>query len=135
MTGKILPLCERAQHDPGRGRRLLALAAVRQPEYPPRLRRHNPGHWRLATDSDSPAVTRHATVYPSNNDERSDGSDPRRGPDRSFWRAARTGERIWAISVPRSRKTTRARRSPAGPDARVQADNCLHYAWMVRWPG
>jgi hypothetical protein len=39
VTGKIMPLRERHEHDPGRGSRLLVLAAVRQPEYPPRLHR------------------------------------------------------------------------------------------------
>ena len=39
MTGKYAFARTGHQHDPGRGRRLLVLAAVRQPEHPPRLHR------------------------------------------------------------------------------------------------
>jgi hypothetical protein len=39
VTGKIMPLRAGHKHDPGRGRRLLVLAAVCEPEYSPLLHR------------------------------------------------------------------------------------------------
>ena len=60
MTGKIMPLREWGTSTI----QALADAFLSSPRYVNRNTRRgyadNPGHWRLATDSDSPPVARHA---------------------------------------------------------------------------
>jgi hypothetical protein len=68
MTGKIMPLCEWGTSTI----QALAGAFLSSPRYVNRNTRRgyadNPGHWRLATDSDSSPVARHAIsawIYPA----------------------------------------------------------------------